>query len=139
MYPYCVYTEEFPVKLYPLKDGRFQLIEDGKPGPFMSGYNYLLVETKFAQYLENLNVESVTFRDVVILARSKNEEYHSHKEVIVGQHFSSDDINDIDLDGDRILKMDDQYVFVSPSLKEKLERSEFVYLRFSEGLSNFAG
>ena len=95
MYPYYVYTEKFPVKLYPLKDGRFQLIQEGKPGPFLPGYNYLLVETKLAQYLEDLNVESVTSRDAVILARSKNEEYHSHKEVIVGQHFNSDEINDV--------------------------------------------
>jgi hypothetical protein len=138
MYPYYVETEESPVKLYQLKDGRFQLIQEGKLGPFMSGYDYLLVETKLAQYLENLNVEITTFRDVVILARSKNEEYHSHKEVIISQHFNSDEINDLDLDGDRILMMDDQYVFVSPSLKEKLEKSEFGYLRFSEGLSNFA-
>ncbi len=138
MYSYYVYTEEIPVELYPLKDGRFQLIRDGKLGPFMSGPNYLLVETKLAQYLENLNVENATFREAVILDRGKNEEHHSHKEVIVRQHFSSDEINDIDLDGDRILMMDDQYVFVSPSLKEKLEKTEFGYLRFSEGLSNFA-
>ena len=57
MYPYCVETEKTPVKLYPLKDGRFQMIQEGKLGPFMSGYNYLLVETKLAEYLENLNVE----------------------------------------------------------------------------------
>jgi hypothetical protein len=139
MYPYHVYTEEIPVELYPLKDGRFQLIRDGKLGPFMSGPNYLLIERKLAQYLEKLNVENATFREAVILDRSKNEEHHSHKEVIVSQHFSSDEINDIDMDGDRILMMGNEYIFVSPSLKDKLEKSEFGYLRFSEGLSNFAG
>jgi len=138
MYPYCVETEKTPVKLYPLKDGRFQMIQEGKLGPFMSGYNYLLVETKLAEYLENLNVEGTTFRDAVILESSENKEYHSHKEVIIGQHFSFAEINGINLDGDRILMMDNQYVFVSPSLKEKLEKSEFGYLQFSEGLSEFA-
>ena len=138
MYPYFVETEETPVELYPLKDGRFQLIRDGKLGPFMSGPNYLLVETKLAQYLEKLNVEDLTIRDAVVLHRSRNEEYRSHKEVVVGQHVSSDEINDIDLDGDRIVIMGNEYVFVTPSLKEKLEKSEFEYLRFSEGLSNFA-
>ena len=127
MYPYYVETEETPVKLYHLENGRFQLIQEGKLGPFMSGYDYLLVETKLAEYLENLNVENATFRDVVILNRSKNEEYHSHKEVIVGQHFSSDEVNDVNLDGDRILMMDNQYVFVSPSRTEKLEKTEFGY------------
>ena len=138
MYAYFVETEEAPVKLYPLKDGRFQMIQEGKLGPFMSGYNYLLVERKLAEYLANLNVDGTTFRDVVIWDSSKNEDYHSHKEVIIDQHLSTDEIDDINLNGDRIFVMDNQYVFVSPSLKEKLEKSDFGYLQFSEGLSEFA-
>ncbi len=138
MYPYYVETEENSVGLYQLKDGRFQLVQAGKLGPFMCGYKYLLVEMELADYLQSLNVARATFKDVVIWDRSKDEEYHSHKKVIISQHFSSDEINDINLDGNRILMMDNQYVFVSPSLKEKLEIPEFGYLRFSEGLSKFA-
>lgn len=138
MYPYYVETEDVPVGLYQLKDGRFQPIQEGKLGPFMAGHSYLLVEKKLAQYLESLNIESATFKDAVIWDRKNDKEYHSHKEVIINQHFSSEQINDINLDGDRILMMNNEYVFVSPTLKNKLEKSQFSYLKFSEGLSRFA-
>ena len=46
---------------------------------------------------------------------------------------------DLPLDGLRLLTMNDQYYFVSPELKAKLEVSPFQYLRFTEGLRGFAG
>jgi len=48
-------------------------------------------------------------------------------------------VRDIDLDGERFLLMDDQYVFVSDSLRVRLEASRFEYLRFTEGLDGFVG
>ena len=136
MYPYFVETDDVPVGLYQLKDGRFQLIQKGKLGPFMSGYTYLLVENELAQFLESLNIERATFKDTVIWDRKNDKEHHSHKKVLC-QHFNSDQINDINLDGDRILMMDNEYIFVSPTLKDKLENSKYNYLKFSEGLSKF--
>lgn len=138
MYPYYVETDDIPVGLYQLKDGRFQLIQDGGIGPFMSGHGYLLVEKELAQYLENLRIERATFKDAVIWDRKNDKEHYSHKEIVLSQHFTSEQINDIDLDGDRILTMGNEYIFVSPSLKEKLENSKFSYLKFSEGLGKFA-
>lgn len=139
MYPYYVESDDMPVDLYQLEDGRYQLIQEGKLGPFMSGYTYLLIEKELAQYLESLDIERASFKDAVIWDRKNDKEYHSHKEVVMSQHFSSDQINDINLDGDRILVMDNEYKFVSPKLKDKLENSKFDYLKFSEGLSKFSG
>ncbi len=138
MYPYFVESEDFAVDLYQLKDGRFQPIKQGELGPFMYGDGYLLIENELAEYLELLDLPRVAFKDAVIWDRKTDSEYRTHKEVIIGQHFSFDQINDIDLDGERILMMDNMYVFVSPALKNKLEKSKFTYLKFSEGLSNFA-
>ena len=139
MYPYFVESSEPCVRLYQLKNGRFQMIEHGNICRFMQGYRYLLVEKELASFLKSIGVGRVAFRDAIIFNRKTNEEFNSHVEVIINQYFDSDQIQDIDLDGDRILMMDNQYVFVRPSLKEKLESSKFKYLRFSEGLSNFAG
>lgn len=67
-----------------------------------------------------------------------DQEYRSHKEVVISQHFYPEQINNINLDGVRILILDNKFVFVSPSLKNKLEETKFNYLMFSEGLSQFA-
>lgn len=138
MYPYHVVTNDNSAKLFLLEDGRFQLIQEGCLGPFMSGYNYLLVEKELAKYLEDLKIERASFKDAVIWDRKNNKEYHSHKEVILNQHFTYDQINVINLDGDRILMMGNEFIFVSPTLKKKLENSKFSYLKFSKGLTQFA-
>lgn len=138
MLPYCINTEQSPVVLYKLKDGRYQLTEQGEIGPFMFGYLYLLVESELAEYLELLGVDRITIKDAIIWDRKNDKEHYTHKEVCIDQFFSSDQINDIDLDGDRLLTMDNHYVFASPELKKKLENSKFSYLKYSEGLSDFA-
>jgi len=56
--------------------------------------------------------------------------------VVINQHFDSDQINDIDLDGKRFLVMDKRYLFVSPELKLILEKSKHRFV-FSEGLTGF--
>jgi hypothetical protein len=55
------------------------------------------------------------------------------------KHFSSDMVRDINLGGERFLLMDGTYLFVSPLLRQRLDASPFKYLRFTEGLSEFAG
>jgi hypothetical protein len=57
----------------------------------------------------------------------------------VQQFFQDRDLPDVPLSGYRILAFSDQYYFVSPGLKDALEARGFEYLRFSEGLSQFAG
>jgi hypothetical protein len=105
----------------------------------MPGHGYFLVDKELANFLQHLNIPGVTFKDAIVWDRENNKEYHSHKEVIVTQHFTSDQINTLNLEGDRILVMGNEYIFVSPMLKDKLVNSRFNYLEFSEGLSRFAG
>jgi len=136
MNPYCVEVEKAVVDLYLLSDGRFQLIKQGEIGPLMVGYDYVLVENKLYDYLQNLDIERVTFEDATIWDRKADIEHKNYKRMIVNQHFNSDQINDIDLDGKRFLVMDKRYLFASPDLKQELEKSEFDF-RFSEGLSEF--
>lgn len=125
--------------LYQLPDGKFQMMDRGGLGPMMTGYEYVLVENQFAGYLECLDVPRLEIVDAVIYDPRKKQEIRTHRQLRIGQRFSADMIRDIDLDGERLLLMGQQYVFVSPSLKVRLEASPFNYLRFSEGLSEFAG
>lgn len=139
MLPYYVESNKDAVGLYRLKDGRYQMIEQGDVGPFMYGYGYLLVERELAEYLESINLEKATFKSAIIFDHKSGKEYKDHVEVVISQHFSTDQVNDINLEGDKFLVMNNEYIYASPSLKKKLEHSNFKYLEFSEGLSKFAG
>ena len=136
--PYYVWCDSPAVGLFELADGRFQTIERGPIAPFMAGPGYLLVEASFAGYLQSLAVERVIYKPVVLFLPDTGEEVRSYNSLKVGQFFQPDEINDLALDGLRILSMGEQYFFVSPGLKELLSHSPFRYLKFSEGLSGFA-
>jgi hypothetical protein len=139
MIPYNLSCTQRGTYLYQLKDGRFQLIQEGAIAPFMWGPGYVLVENAMAEFLEALRLCRVSCREAVIWDRKNDKEYRSHKQLIIGHHFSADQIDDLDLDGERMFLMGDQHVFVSPALKQKLESESFSYLRFSERLSDFFG
>lgn len=136
MSPYNVDVEEVVVDLYQLSDGRFQPIKQGKIGPLMIGFDYVLVENKLFEYLKTLGIKGVTFEDAIIWDRKADIEYKNYHRMIVNRHFTSGQLNDIDLDGKIFLIMDNRYLFASPELKQELENSEFEF-RFSEGLSEF--
>jgi hypothetical protein len=137
--PYHISCLESHPRLYQLSDGRFQIVEKGSLAPLMVGHDYVLVETAFADYVEVLDVPRLGIIDAIIYDPRRNQEIHAYRQLQIGQRFSSDMIRDIDLQGERILLMGDTDLFVSPSLKQRLEASPFKYLRFTEGLSEFVG
>jgi hypothetical protein len=137
--PFYVFCESPAVRVYELNDGRFQLIDPEPVSPFLAGYRYLLVERNLATFLATLEIERVCYEPAVLFNRGTGEELHTHVRLHVGQSFNQSQLLDLPLDGLRLLTMDDQYYFVSPALKAELEGSPFRYLRFTEGLSGFAG
>ena len=125
--------------LYQLADGRFQIMETGSLAPMMIGYQYVLVEEALAEYLKFLDLPRVDTIPAIVFDPRQRLEIRTYRQLIIGQRFSPDMIRDLDLEGERLLLMDDQEVFASISLKQRLEESPFPYLCFSEGLSSFAG
>jgi hypothetical protein len=105
----------------------------------MIGYEYVLVEENFADYLSALDLPRLEIIDALIYDPLQKQEIRTHRQLQIGQQFPSDMIRDVDIDGERLMVMDGRYVFVSPLLKERLESSPFNYLRFTERLSGFAG
>lgn len=136
--PFHMYCSECSANLYQLKDGRFQIIAQGKITPLMVGNDYALVEKTFADYLEQLDLPRVDIADAIIYDPIDKKEIRTHRQLKIGQHFSSNMIRDIDLDNERLLLMNNNYLFVSPKLKKHLENSEFQFLCFSEGFIEFA-
>jgi hypothetical protein len=139
MLPYLVTSSEEGVALLELADGRFQMFEEGKVAAFASGYQYLLVERALAKFLRDRKLPGVRFKPAVIFSRVSRQEHHTHVQVKVAECFNVDEIKVLQLDGNRLLSMNGEHFFVSPSLKQALEDSGFSSVQFSEGLSGFAG
>ena len=135
MYPYHLNICN-PVGLFKLKDGRYQLIKKGKVEPLMVGFDYVIAEKELADYFKSLNIERVSYEAAVIFDRSNHIEYLNYVKLNIKQHFDSEQIKDVDLDGKRFLVMDNQYLFVSPELKLILDKSDFSFV-LTEGLAGF--
>jgi len=139
MLPFSIESREPSVRLYELNDGRFQLLDSGSVGAFLAGFGYLLVELELAKFLRENDVERIVLEDAVLFDRPTGQEFRTHMRVRVRQYFTPEQINDLDLSGLRLLTMNDEYYFVSPDLKERLEQSSFDYLCFKSGLEGFGG
>jgi hypothetical protein len=126
------------IRLFELADGRFQQIEEGAVGPWCSGHGYLLVEQAMADFFREAKIERLTYEFAVVFNPRSGQEDRSRVRIRVGQFFNAGRIWDLPLDGPRLLTMGDAYIFASPDLKELLIEAGFDYLRFSEGLSDFA-
>jgi hypothetical protein len=125
--------------LYELADGRFQKISGGPVAPFIVGPRYVLVEEPLAKYLQELLIPNIEIVRAVVWDRASNVEIRTHWQVKIGQWFSADQIKDLDLNGERLLVLNDEHVFCSPALGRLLKDGGFPYLRFREGLEWFAG
>ena len=126
------------VPLFRLSDGRYQLTKDGPIAAFMNGPGYFLVEKELADFLDGMDIDGLRFEPAIIWHRRIDREYSTHTRLIVDRFFVSESIGELDLAGNQVYSMNDNYLFVSPELKERLENSPFNYLRFSAGVSGFA-
>lgn len=140
MFPFLVESTAPTVPLFELNDGRFQLLEAAPTiGPFLCGPGYLLVEKALGKFFVEQGVERIQCEDAIIFDRPSDAEFRTHLRIRVGQYFTVDQISDLDLVGPRLLTMNDDCYFVSRDLRERLQRSPFDYLTFSEGLSRIGG
>ena len=138
MLPFHIYPAQPMPRLFELSDGRFQLLDATPVGAFLPGYQYLLVDSVLAEFLQALELGRVSYEPAIIFDRATGKEYRDHIRIRVSQYFTHDQLCDLDVDGLRLLTMDDEFYFVSPALKTLLKQSGFDYLCFSAGLSDFA-
>ncbi len=140
MLPFALDSKLDVLDLYELEsDGRFQLIRVGALGPVMIGYNYILFATTLAEQLCSFDLEGIRFETAVIWDRTQDIEHSGYQQAHISNHFSFDQINDVNLDGLRFFVMDNRYLFASPSLKLILESEFSNHFNFTDGLSNFGG
>jgi hypothetical protein len=140
MYPYSVDSKISSVGLYLLDDGRFQMTKQGNLSPFMHGCDYILLENKLADFLASLDIQLIEIKDAIVWNRGKNEEYTAYKELAFKKsirYITEENINYLDFQGLQVYLLAPNHLFVSPELKELLQKSGFDYLRFGEGFSLF--
>ena len=122
--------------------GRFHPLQRGPVPPFRPGYRFVLAENELAELLRATGVQGVRFEEAVLFDPWTDEEFTTHTCLRVGDpHLQSrNDFYELPLDGPRMWMIDDVNYFVSPTLKQILERTRWSsHLRFSEGLSDFVG
>jgi hypothetical protein len=137
--PFRIRCETQSPILYALSKDRLQLMEQIALPPFVSENGILLVETALADFLWGLGIERIVLQSVTIFNPVSRQEITTHVRIFVRHDFSDKQLNDVDTEGLQMLTMNGQYYFVSAELKRELESAGFHYLKFSEGLSGFAG
>ena len=125
-------------RFYELGSGRFHQLDRGVVSPFIPGFRFVLVENELAEVLRATELEGVSFEDAVLYDPRTGEERTTHTCLRVDPCFQHP--CDLPLDGPRMWMIDDMNYFVSPTLKEILEKTRWIsYLRLSEWPSDFMG
>ena len=135
--PFPYHVDSFTTVLCQLKDGRYQIVRNGKLTTVLAVSGYLLVKKDVATLLQDCKVAGVSSTPATLydpVGRVEIDEYCSLR---VDNVPSPATLQTIDLSGSKVWRYGDNALFVSAELKPHLER--FADLDFSEGFSMFAG
>ncbi|WP_250655928.1 hypothetical protein [Alkalimarinus coralli] len=122
--------------LVQLSDGKFKQVRDGELECLMTGHDYVLVEKSLVSLIESLSVKGIEFIPAKIWGKETGTDNEDYLQMLVSKEFGADEIDSLSLDSKQFYLMDRKYLFATPSLVEKLKKSEFE-LEFSLGLSDF--
>jgi hypothetical protein len=132
-------ASELPAPLMlELQDGRIQCVEALPLPPFVARFQLALAEERLSVFLAGLDIPRLRIEPAVVLLAGGRSEAKTHSRIRVGQYFTAELARDLNLEGDRLLALNDEHLFVTESLKAKLQAEGFEYLKFTEGLSEFA-
>jgi RimJ/RimL family protein N-acetyltransferase len=137
--PFQVWCEQPAPVIYGRNDGRIQLMQPIPVPPFIQSPGCFLVERALAEFLKAFDVERVSYWPAVLFDPVSEREIDSHVRLHVGHGFDFGKMDDLPLDGLRMMLMDGRDCFVSPELKTLLQASPFRYLKFSKGMQGYGG
>jgi hypothetical protein len=134
--PFHISSEPVAPAFYELGSGRFHQLYRGPVPPFIPGFRFVVVENELAEFLRATEVQGVSFEEALLYDPRTGKERTTHTCLRVDRCFQ--DICDLPLDGPRMWAFDDMKYFVSPTLKEILEKTKWIsYLRLSVLPSDF--
>jgi [ribosomal protein S5]-alanine N-acetyltransferase len=135
--PFHISCEQPAPVIYERGNGHIQIMQPMPIPPLIQSPGCLLVERPLAEFLQALDVERVSYRPAVLFDPVSKREIDTHVRLQVGHGFGSRDMDDLPLDGLRMMLLDGRDCFVSPELKAVLQASRFRYLRFSKGMQAY--
>ncbi|MCW8876804.1 MAG: hypothetical protein OQK04_14810 [Kangiellaceae bacterium] len=134
--PYFVFTQSFCVPLYLKKDGCYQKTRSGELAELMTGPGYIIVSNQIADIFRQTEATGASFTSVEIFDPKTNAYETGFEKMDVDSQFNERNISDLELIGKQFYALNNENLFVSPSLKEELEGLTST-LEFSKGLSMF--
>lgn len=122
--------------LVQLSDGKFKQVRNGELECLMTGHGYVLVEKRLANLIESLGTKGIEFIPAKIWDKETESDNEDYLQMLVSKEFGAEEIDSLPLEAEQFYLMDKKYLFATPSLVEKLKKSEFE-LEISLGLSDF--
>jgi hypothetical protein len=116
-------------------NGKFKKIRNGDLECLMTGHGYVLVEKSLVSFIQNLGVSGVEFLPAKICDEN-NSDNENYFQMFVSKEFDSGEVDSLPIEDEQFYLMDSKYLFATPSLVEKLKKSQ-IELEFSLGLSDF--
>lgn len=131
--PFCVEPiGQNPIGLYHKGNGLFRLYRVGDFEDMLLAHQYVLVRDTLAQFLADNSTNDVDFSEAVIYRQKTGERWTEYRIVRPSEEVTPGTIHKADATGLKLWHFDFGTLFVSPELKDLLEKAQW-HLRFQVG------
>ncbi|WP_306644035.1 hypothetical protein [Sanyastnella coralliicola] len=124
------------INLFRLDENTFSILKYDEFALLMTGFDYTIINQQLVSVFDELMSNELEIRPIRILRRVTNEKWDEFFELIVKEHIDIDKIKIVD-ENERSVWQFDHHLFVSESMKNKIERKFEGEFEFSEGFSHF--
>ncbi len=136
-YPWCIEAVKRSYgKLWRVDESTFRILEKGALGDIISGHKHILVESNLVKGFENLE-DQLEIKPVQIVDQQTGEEWRNYFELIIRNELTTGNIDTLETSGIRIWHYTRENIFISPELKEVLQKTYKDKFEFSLGFSQF--
>jgi hypothetical protein len=136
--PYTIVPKYLPyddsVQLSYREDGRFSIVKDGKFYSIIwATPGYFLLRSRLTRLLIEYNIPNFIFKSAYIYNPFTGQFWNDYFEVKIEKHIYPSHSPKVDKKGLRIWHYNYSHIFVSPKLKELIQKNGFSDLKFSYG------
>ena len=127
-----------PILLWRTKMNQFRVVQHGQLSTVLINVDYVLFDVKYKTLLDKIS-NQLNQKPVTIFDEVRQLTWDNFIEVEILNRIQYSQAHKVDSSGFKIWKYLNQYVFVSPDLKNDLEQVGDSNLNFALGFSYFAG
>ncbi|WP_044213121.1 hypothetical protein [Flammeovirga sp. OC4] len=123
------------INLWRVDNNTFRILSYDKLTNLMTGSDYTIVNEKLVAAFEDLLADEIEIRPIKIVRKATGEAWDGFHVLIIKEHINPDKIKITD-ENERSVWQYNHHLFVSESMKNKLEFEFNAKLEFSEGFSH---